>query len=131
MQTSITSVGYRVGPSDFHCRRKGYLYHHHHIIDGLLGCQSFRASMHHHHCEKLHCQTKDWNRSALQSITDLQYSYCSSSCVPAVSTNVTAQVVSAVNTVQYLNLFRQAIIEVEGIVADGAAHSKGLLDVRP
>ena len=26
MQTSITSAGYRVGPSDFHCRRKRYLY---------------------------------------------------------------------------------------------------------
>jgi hypothetical protein len=84
----------------------------------------FRASMHHHHCE-------DWNSSVLRSTTDLQYSYCSSICVPAVAINVTAQVVSAVNTVQYLNLYRQTIIEVESIVYNGAAHSNGLLDVRP
>ena len=79
--------------------------------------------MHHHHC-----QTKDWNSSVLRSIADLQYNYCSSICVSAVSTNVKAQVVSAVNTVQYLNLYRQAIIDVESIVADGAAHRKSLLE---
>ena len=61
---------------------------------------------------------KDWSSSILRSITDLQI--CSNI---AVSPNVTAQVVSAINTVQYLNPYGQVIIEVDSIVADGVAHT--------
>jgi hypothetical protein len=54
----------------------------------------------------------------------------SSTVTAPASVYLLSQVVFALNTVQYLNLYRKAIIEVEGIVADGAAHSKGLLDAQ-